>query len=329
MLKKVVAALSLFAGSLNASVCPSDCNACCSPCNDLSGLLIGAEGLYWNACQENLDYALDVGDGNFLAGPGETHNLNYEWGGGARGWFGIHCDGGEGRFVYTWIKMKAEGSERSERNESLSALLIHPASNRTNAREAHGENELEYQTLDMLFGNNLSFCCDKIWIRPYYGGRALKILQELEVTYEGLDFEIPNHVKVRSKLEAAGLNAGLDLQYKLHHCLGIYGGFGGSVLAGRIQAKQKQYASRETMIDLDDDFRLCVPGYQLTAGLCWHIHCIDYFDFVFRIGYEFSHWFHVPAPRRFFDDVNHGVSESITKGQLTLHGATLSMLFAF
>jgi hypothetical protein len=332
MLKLTLATLLLLSSPLYASVCPSDVNSCCAPCSDLSGLLIGAEGLYWTANQHNLDYALDIGNDGFLASPGKTHSLNYDWNYGVRGWFGIHCDGGEGRFVYTWIQVKAEGSTTNNPDSSLSALLIHPGTERINALEAEGENSLEYQTLDMLYGNNLSFCCDKIWIRPFYGARALKIYQKLDVLYEGLDFEIPGEVTLRSKLLAAGINAGFDMQYKLEDHLGIYGGFGGSVLAGKVKAEQRQYIVgiiSDTDISLDDNFNVCIPGYQFTAGLSWHFHCIDYCDFVFKLGYEFSHWFNVPTTRRFYDSVNHGVSESLTKGELTLHGATITMLFAF
>lgn len=332
MLKKIPLLLLLCWHSLNATVCPSDCHSCTEPCNDLCGFFFGAEGLYWTANQEDLEYASDVNGEPFLVGPGKTHSLNYKWNGGARGWLGWHSDGGEGRFVYTWIKNKAEGHKRSEDGINLSALLIHPAADQFVASFAGGRNQFEYQTLDMLFGNNLSYCCKRIFIRPYYGARALKILQKFDMTYAGIDFPVPSSVTARSLLKAAGVNAGVDFQYTFLRCLGVYGGFGGSILAGRIQSNQKQFIHSHPIVNqvrLKENLRVCVPGYQLCGGLTWHISIHRYFDFLLSVGYEFSHWFNTPTTRRFYDDVNHGVSSSIRKGELTLHGATLSMTFAF
>jgi hypothetical protein len=332
MLKKLSVLWILVSGSLNAIVCPSDCHTCAEPCNDLCGFFFGAEGLYWTACQDNLEYASDINGEPFLVGPGKTHSLHYDWKGGVRGWLGWHCDGGEGRFVYTWIKNEADGHKHSEDNIDLIALLVHPGTNQSIASFASGENEFEYQTLDMLFGNNLSYCCNKIFIHPFYGVRALKIRQDFSMVYSGLDFETPTIITARSLLKAAGVNAGVDFQYTIFKHLGVYGGFGGSILAGRIESHQKQFSVGELLfreVDLDDDLRVCVPGYQISAGLTWYIHCHRYFTFLLSAGYEFSHWFRVPTTRRFYDDVNHGVSGSVRKGEMTLHGATLSIVFAF
>jgi hypothetical protein len=153
------------------------------------------------------------------------------------------------------------------------------------------------------------------------------------MVYSGIDFEVPTRIRARSLLKAAGANAGVDFQFTLFRCLGVYGGFGGSILAGRIESHQKQFIdfdeSLTTEVKLDDDLRVCVPGYQLCGGFTWHHHCHRYFDLLVSIGYEFSHWYRVPTTRRFFDDVNHGVSASIKRGELTLHGVTFSIAFAF
>ena len=310
-------------------VTPSDCNPCICPCNDMCGFFIGAEGLYWTACQDDLEYAADVGEGGILVGPGENHSLHYPWKTGIRGWWGIHCAGGEGRFVYTWIQNKAHGHKEGD----LIATLIHPASPGFEASEARGHNQFEFQTLDMLFGNNLSYCCDAIWIHPYFGARAMKLYQKFNVHYNGIDFENTGIVKAHSLLKAGGITAGFDMLYKFTPCFRIYGGFAGSLLGGRAEAHQRQQSNVngdiETQIDLEDSKFVCVPGYQARAGLAWRFHCTNYYDFLFTIGYEFSHWFRVPTTQRFVDNVNEGVSESLTRGGLTLHGATVSMLFAF
>lgn len=288
--------------------------------------MFGAEGLYWTTSQTNLDYATDV-DG------GKKHSLHYQWQPGVRGWWGLHCLCGEGRFVYTWLNTEAKGSAVGDSLDPLNPSLLQPDVDSPEALVAKAHNSLDYQTLDMLFGYNFSYYCDALWVHPYFGVRGMQILQQFKVNYEGLDFVEPSLVKIHSTLKAAGINGGLDVQYTLVNRFGMYGGFSGSILAGSIHSRQKQQTRSGSTFDTDfrfnDKTSVWVPGYQLTAGLSWRAHCRYFYDLLITVGYEFSQWYRVPTTHHIQNEVNDGFRKSITKGNLILQGVTASVFIAF
>lgn len=312
-------------------------------CDTKCSAYFGIEGLWWTICQDNLDYAVefDSEDAEIILGPGETNFLDYNWCGGARGYLGFKGCGWNVLSCYTWYRNQSDDlAEAKKSNFYLKASLLHPDTNAEDAEKATIDSVIVYQTVDLLFGKDLCFCGGTMLLHPFFGVKAIKIEQDLKVIYEGGDFVIqttshfigdeeavPARVRWNSDLCAIGLNAGLNMDYRWYCGFGLYGSFNGSVLASRTDIRHKQ----ETLdsdgkvdtieIDLKENECVCVPGYQLTAGVSWDSWCFKCFYFVLKAGYEFNHWFNTPQLRRYHSG-NEGIS-SDSSGNIGFHGATL------
>jgi hypothetical protein len=290
-------------------------------------------------CQEDLEYAVDVTgeDDGELVGPGETHALEYDWRGGVRGFIGFdgYC-GWDIRGVYTWYKNETEERITEVAGESvLIATWAHPGGIGFNALTATASQHFKYQTVDLIFGKEITFCPLAFTLEPFIGIRGLKLNQNISALYEGEDFiDNPQLVTFESDLKAIGLYTGIHMRNNLCCGLGFYGDFAGSLLYGKGKNRQHQLsldtfgAVVDTVVDLEDNPCRILPGCHIRAGIDWlfEVCCMN---FHIQAGYEFNHWFNTPIVSRFYDNVNHGVSSSSGKGEITLHGATLSASLRF
>jgi hypothetical protein len=303
-------------------------------------LYIGAEGLWWTVYQEDLEFAVDVSsnDENILVGPGKTHSLDYGWRGGARGFIGFdgYC-GWDIRGVYTWYKADPFSHVTHDNDEQLLlASWAHPGGVGFEAEIATASQHFTYQTADLLFAREVTFSCLAFTLEPFVGVRGLRLKQKVSVDYEGADFiENPQQINFESDLKAIGLLVGLHMRNNIFCGLGLYGDLAASALYGKSDFKQNQLSLNtlgevvDTVVDFEDENHgRVLPGCHLRAGMDWLIETSCFFVHI-QAGYEFNHWFNTPAVTRFFDDVNHGVSSSSRKGELTLHGATLSLSIRF
>ncbi|MGA8165187.1 MAG: Lpg1974 family pore-forming outer membrane protein [Waddliaceae bacterium] len=305
------------------------------------GLIIDAEGLYWTIFQTNLDYAVDAVDedpSSNILGPGKTHFLDYDWRWGGRGYLGIQNCGWEVKGGYTWFESKASGKTIAKLPDMiLKPSLIHPSVDREFAERAFGDQCLNYQIVDLLYGKNLYLCCNSLTLYPFFGARGLRLKQEMTVRYRGEDFfDETTKVNWHSLLKAAGLHAGLDYYFAYGSCGGFFGSFAGSVLVGRTDNHHLQLllneeeGIQETEINLKE--RQCIPiaGYHLSAGIFLATYdCCGDSLFRLKLGYELNEWFQTPQLRRYSGGEGEAVSNSATAGSIGLHGGFVSAELTF
>jgi hypothetical protein len=329
--------LCIFSGSLQAN-----CNSLCNLPNCL--FYVGGEGLYWTVNQSDLDYAMDLSSllgRDEVVGPGNVHFLDYDWDWGFRLWLGLHGESGwDMRGAYTHFKNKTSVSRTGSEDHNLIATLVHPGLSRCEAFSASLDNCITYNTYDILLGNEVSLCCDALKLNPFFGLRGLTLEQRLNAMYSGVDFvnnrqvPTPGQVKYNSDLRALGIHAGMDINYYLCKGFGFYGGFAGSVLAGKSDNKQRQFLLNpdgtidETEVDIREKENLIIPGYHFRAGINWQ-SCFDYGShMIFTFGYEFHQWFNTPQLRRFSDDNCPGLSSG-NRGDIGFQGAVVSFTLFF
>lgn len=328
----------------------SSCNASCSQprssqylyqrsspcdfgCSDRGGLNFGADFLYWTTCQDNLDYAVDhsTEDGApILLGEKDTHFIDYDWCPGVRGYFGLELCGFAVTGQYTWIKNRANGYKNyTNENAVLIASLLHPESDTRQAAIATGLQDLWYQAADLLFSKEIEFCDDKLILRPFIGPRWMKIDQKQKVTYEGEEFAANSEqVRWESSVCGVGVLVGADLFYRWVCGFGMFGQLAGTVVGGRTENEQIQVSLDSSgndvdppRISLEEKQNVCIPGYQLQAGITWDTCCCDSLYIRFRFCYEFNQWLNTPEVRRYHYQ-NAGVSNAATDGSIALHGGT-------
>lgn len=314
--------------------------ACDYGCNSRCGFNAGVDFLYWTACQDRLDFAVDhatADDPPTLLGTGDTHFLHYDWSPGVRAYLGVEVLGFGVRGQYTWIETKADGSkDYTDLDSVLVASLLHPSTGLTDATIAYGSQNLWYESADLLFSREAEFCDQKLILRPFIGANWMRIKQELEVTYEGEDFiDNPEQVRWDSTLSGPGAIAGFELFYRWLCGIGMYGKLAASITGAVIDNEHVQVALDSTgadipppQIQLEETQRICVPGYQLEAGITWDSCCWACYNIRFRLCYEFNQWLNTPQLRRYHFE-NEGVSNAATDGSIALHGGTFGIDLRF
>lgn len=355
-MNRTLLALCLLSLQLISLIIPQSVNAWCGrpycyDCNQeddgVCHLLYGAEALFWIAYQTELDYAVDLELGDdFILGRGKTHCLDYGWKTGVRAWFGWNWDHGwDLKVYYTYFSDQAKGKKDYSRDGGGFALkpsLLHPETLESIATKASGKLNLEYQTIDAVFGKVICFCDNQFVLHPFFGARGLKLNQLLKTLYEGGDFVLllnqpfvggdlatPGQVKWNSSTMAAGIRAGMDMHLRSEIGLGLYGTFGGSILTSRADNKHKQRLLDSegddflTQIDLEEKQWLSLPGLDVAAGIGWDLCFNGCLYLKLKLGYEFNKWFNVQQVRRYHFG-NAGVSSNNTSGNLTLHGCVVS-----
>ncbi|NGX42790.1 MAG: hypothetical protein K940chlam7_01078 [Chlamydiae bacterium] len=356
----LLAICSTTLGIVNAETrwdcCEQGCHlAPAQPCCNDCGFFLGADFLYWNVRQANLDYAVDGRDDEFddpfsvlskggALGPGKMHFMDFDWETGFRvvaGWrFG--CDGWDMRALFTCFHSKAHGSTKANDLEGSRQLLEATLLSQNaklfaqNAEKASAKNSLDYDVVDLLISK--PYCISKTLIsRPYLGIRALWMKQNLKAKYIGgendgespslISADEPRIVKYNSDWEGAGLHAGLENNVRLCGCFSLYGNVSGSILAGRNSSQNKQTgfeSSQEKTLILDIKEReyTALPGYQIGAGINWETEWCD-ICYVINLGYEMTHWLHTPQIRRYSSE-DHVGSTSANSGNILLHGITFN-----
>ena len=311
-------------------------SSCEYGCTSRCGFNAGLDLLYWTACQDNLDFAVDHTDSEgspALLGAGSTHFLDYEWSPGVRGYFGFDFLGFGVRGQYTWIKNKAK---KELDNTPLIASLLHPDTGISRANAALGSQDLWHQSAELLFSRETEFCDQKLILRPFIGAKWISLRQKLTVTYAGEDFD-PNRELVRwdSTLSGPGAVAGVELFYRWMYGFGLFGKLSGSVVNARIENTHVQVpvdANGQEIfpprIQLSENQRLTVPGYQMETGITWDMCRLDCYTVRFRICYEFTQWLNTPGLRR-YHYANEGESHAATDGSIALHGGTFGIDLRF
>lgn len=312
------------------------CYSCEQVCPDECHFFIGAEGLWWTACDNDLDFAVDFNDTETdILGIGSTHFADYDWKWGVRGWMGWNwCCGWDSTLSYTWFKTEGtkivDTSENADLN--LKASLLHPSTGLSDADTATASLELKYQAVDLLFGRTVTFCENSLVIHPFVGFHGIFLEQDQEYLYEGEDFveeslSTPARVTWESKLKGAGLRGGVDMNFCWTSGFGIFGSASGSILASKTDVEHYQEILNaigevtETDIYLKEDQCIGVPGLHLQAGFNYKWSCGDCILVKFHVLYEFNSYFNTPHLRRYSFN-NEGVSSSGTTGNVTMNGIT-------
>jgi len=302
-----------------------------NPCWNLDcGAILAIEALWWTVCQDNLDFAVefDPKEEEFILGPGEIKFLKHDWCPGVQGTIGFRRWGWHLRGVYTWYR----NLSCDEVKKDVKAALLHPETGFEDANKAKIDSAILYQTYALLIGKDLCFSERTIFLLPYFGVKGLNLDQNLDVLYEGAEFIDPSCVRWHSDLQAVGLVGGLEMHYHWICKIGLYGTFNGSVLASRTHVQHRQETLDEddaivsTEIAVREKEWVCVPGYQLSAGLRWGFEC-SRFTLLLKAGYELNYWFNTPQLRRY-----HFGNEAVSSdafGNTGFHGATLSATIYF
>ncbi len=320
-----LALVSMQAAHIQAdNCCPQD--ECFDPCG---GWSVGADFLYWNICKDNPDYAATlVSSTNELEATYQYAPIGWEPG--FRVFLGkenVFCGWD---FYASYTRVSADGDTKGL-DDTNSTLVNTIGLTQKPAEAIAAQNNLTYQTFDVLLGYEFCFCkCQRI--RPFFGIQGVKIKQQyaqVEILQSSPTLSL-NAVGWQSDYKALGLELGTVYSYDLDCGVGLFTKTAVSFVAGNDDSELVDLVNNGSSIfvnDLIDDRGLCTPGLQLQVGLTYE-KCWCGWDFGFRVGYEFQNWWNVPLVRR-YPASGLPTSTHSTGGNLMMHGLFLGANVGF
>lgn len=270
--------------------------------------------LNWSVNRQGLDFAVST-DGTALAvGNGSVRNLDFGRDSGVRAGIGyLFSSGWDLTGNYTYFRNSASASATEPAGGNLWATRSHPNVNQE-AETAAATGNFNYDVFDLEAGYGYRFN-ESIAIRPFGGLRWANIDQNLNVRYDGRDFDnavVDNNLK----MNGFGFRLGMDGYWHLGHGWSLFGRGAGSVMYGRFQSRllETNFDGADTVVNVTDDYTQAVPVLETSMGTAW-----QYESFQFAAGYELNNWFDL-GNRSMFPDNAHEGAYAPGSNSVLLHG---------
>lgn len=278
--------------AINAPVLPRVCG----------GFLVTVAGLYWNASQEGMEYAIDtrvsipiinpttanIEQLNFLQG---AHFLtpHPQWNFGFK--FGLAhtlaCDGWD--LGLQWTHYASLSPVSLEVGENQSFITLWPSFSPSQgeidyARGIDVDWKVTLNLIDVELGRAF-WSSQRLSLRPHAGVRYATVGQDLDLTHRGGSWSprtgpaqdpFNNKMDLDNDFKGMGIRSGLNSIYHVAGGWGIFGNFAASLIYGRFHVEQNEknelsvspYSSTK-ILSLEDHFRASRAILDLELGIRW------------------------------------------------------------
>lgn len=273
---------------------------------------VDAEFLYWQARNDNLEYALLVQTTPSLAlltGDAQKKNIGFNWNPGFRAILGCRtCCDFDIELIGTYLPTNAKGSQSSSTrasNEFLHNLWFQSFTGfRTGFAEANWH--LDFATLDLIGKAHFyPLCC--LHLIPRFGLRSVFIKQRYQVEYndnlfslmDGSPLRFPRaDINLFSRYLAIGLLGGSDFEIPLRNNFSLKGGITASLVWGKVNVNERINGAFPLPEEILVPTQLSIHSHEypvranveaetsLAYKTCWRGKMIE-----FSAGYIFSIWF--------------------------------------
>jgi len=305
--------------AINAPVRPITCNG---------DLTLSADGLYWNAHQEGMEYAIgnEVHVPVLNPSPEELQRLNnlinakYEiprsnWEFGYR--FGFNysnpCDGWDVGIQWTHFHTRSNihVETNPSENESLIALwsAFSPAQGQTTfARDIETSWKVALNVVDLELGREF-WISPLLSLRPFMALRYASLFQDLDIEHKGGSWsprmspaQDPFHgeVQLDNDYKGIGIQSGLDTTWRIGCGWALYGHIAGSILYGCFSINHDEQIrlaispfDKTKILSTKDHFRASRAVLDLSLGVQWAtLICDCKYGVAARLGWEHHLFFH-------------------------------------
>lgn len=280
---------------------------------------IEASGLYWQANQEGLGYAVKS------LPKSKVENLDFDWDFGFRLGLGYrmgHDDWGC-LLRYTTFQTHTNHDAHVSGDEVLYPLWLIPSTEIPFADSAHAHWRLHLGLGDLLLDK--SFEVSKGFsLKPEIGVRGGSVRQKYYVEYSGRTFSSDEIVHMKNKYFGVGPIGSLMAQWKFGKGWSVFGRGGFSLLLGEFYIHQDEYAGKEKLLGLHDEFWSTAAILELAAGIRWQ----PLKRLQLALGWDQSIFFSQNQMVHFTDVSAQGVFVG-NQGDLSVSGLELEMRFVF
>lgn len=270
--------------------------------------------LNWTVNRQGLDFAISTDGTAQAVGNGNVHNLDFGRASGVRAGIGyLFPSGWDLTGNYTYFHNSASGFVEEPAGGNLWATRSHPNVNQE-AATAAASGSFNYDVFDLEAGYGYRFN-ESLAIRPFGGIRWANIDQNLNVRYDGRDFDdavVDNNLTMKG----FGFRLGMDGYWHIGRGWSVFGRTAGSVMCGNFSSRllETNFSGADTIVNVRDQYTQAVPVFETSLGGAW-----QYEDFQFAAGYELNNWFNLGDRSMFADNVHEGAYAPASNSVL-LHG---------
>lgn len=264
-----------------------------------SGLRMYAEGLYWQAHRQGLDYASF--DNPVWLTPTVVESLNLPRNGGVRAGIGYGFAGcWEIGWNYTNFFSQTQGAVASSDVPGTSLFATRSyLDHSVNAVQAQAN--LSYNVHDIEMSRAI-LVADNAAIRLFGGFRWAMIDQDFQSTYQYRDLQsatVSGQIDNPMSMDGYGIRLGMEGQWLSSWGLKLFGRGAGSVLVGNFHGRMREVDQVDgTIIDYSPRYTQAVPVLDAAAGVAW---CRGPWEI--SGGYELSTWFNMGEINRASNDL--------------------------
>jgi Legionella pneumophila major outer membrane protein precursor len=201
-------------------------------------------------------------------------------------------------------------------------------------REASAQWEMHYNTFDISLGKPHHISRYVIF-NPHFGLRAAWVDQCYLARYGGSFTNTEATTQLGAEMEASndfwsvGLRAGVQTEWLLGSGWTIFGNAAGSLLYTKFEIDQS-VSQGNLGYGFDDDFKQNIANMELLLGIGWGtLFCKQQYRFSLRAAYEFHQWWNVNHMRRLFSSTTWSANDKVSRGDLTLNGVSIRVMFDF
>ncbi len=321
-------------------------NDCC-----FGGFTVGADFLYWTPCISNNHYAvefdtdivsdLEIGTVDAKA---KYKFLDCDWEPGYRAYVGINDVFGCFDLMLTYTHFDAESSGSIRRSPGSNRILLsYPdpvIQDIGDSARAHWD--LQYRHYEATIGYPVEFGKSSCFeVTPFSGLQLVTMNQKRHERLSETVSEGPSDLQeIHRKVDYWGMGSmlGLAYSYKIFDCLSWNGRFGGQIVIGQAEAKDKfrfvgdvQILQEEgeelRLVDVEADYEtrfkskdecFCFPGWHLRSGLSYNV-CLCGWEVNAKLGYEYIQWIDAPTFLS-YETEGLGIMSSVNRSSLTMYG---------
>ncbi|MDN3507278.1 MAG: Lpg1974 family pore-forming outer membrane protein [Simkaniaceae bacterium] len=337
---------------VNAPVNPLTCNG---------DFVISVAGLYWNAHQTGLEYAINTRvintdeERNFLI-DAEYKNPEFKWDFGFKFGLGYNttCDGWDVGILWTRYDGKASSHNEAENSDNQTLLTLWSddklGPDDGEALFAHDIEtrwKLDLNLIDIALGRKY-WNSHRVALRPHIGLRVSFVDQKFDIDHNGgteTSLNVTpenNEVRLKNDFNAVGIRAGMDGEWNVGCGFAFFGNFALSLNNGRFKVdhdEMKRLAeapfTKRKILETENSFRATRLFTDLALGVQYSA-LLGECDYGLTIGLGWEQhllldmnqfWRVVPREGSTSSDDNNIYHQR--RGDLSTQGFTLTVVFDF
>lgn len=317
--------------------------------DDCIGLTLWADGLYWQAREDGLAYAIQNNNGAFRINNGYVRRMDFDWHGGFRLGAGYCTPCGYYVVNAYWTRFHTKSHDclNVTYPTTLFSVWTNPSSMITSEDRAIA---CAYLDLDMADARVTALCTphERIDIMPYIGFVYARINQHMNIDMSGGQSNAPfatvlgDVICMKNNFKGVGPKVGLTSIWNVASGFSLFSRADAALTYGTFNIYQNETIAfsnnvpQTTVLHIPcNKFHMTRPILDVIIGARWDkplnrdaFCCASRYHVYVEAGWELMYFFGQNMLMRFVDDINPAANLEV-HGDLATQGLTARVSFNF